>query len=289
MRLFILLLLLALCLPEPSPAAFDPALLEEVSRSYARLQPGLDTYQVDLETAQIEVMLSRMTANMPPEMPRPKVPTLRKYWVRQPGAMLIRAEGQNVFPYMQQMVERFSREFALELRSLFLPVQEAENRRLLLRKAEVRTFEAQLGETRTLSVEIDFAAPTDLGQAFYAEGLELPRQGVTRLTLDLDPDLDILRRMEISAVDSPRFSVEIRHRDIPPGQLPGEILITTPDGRIDERFLTTFDTIDGFRLPVEQVHSIERPGRHETISVRFRNYRINIPLPADVLRQLNAP
>ncbi len=53
--------------------------------------------------------------------------------------------------------------------------------------------------------------------------------------------------------------------------------------------MTTFDSIEGFRLPVAQVHSIDRPGRKETINVRFRNYRINVPLPAAVLEQMTSP
>ena len=286
---FTLLLILALCLPATAPAAFDPGLLEEVSSAYSRVHAGLDTYQVDLETDRVATLLSRMTEGMPPETARPQAPKLRKYWSRHLGTALIRAESQNVAPSVQQAVELFSRELPRELGALFLPMKQVERRRRLLRDAEVKTFEAQLGDSRTLSVEIDFAAPTDLDQAFYAEGLDLPRQGVTRVTLDIDPDLDLLRRLEITVAEGPRLSVEIRHREFPNGRLPGEILITTPDGSIDDRFQTTFGTVGGFQLPVEQIRTIHRPGRKETISVRFRNYRLNATLPAEVVRRMASP
>lgn len=284
-----LLLLLAVFLPATAPAAFDPALLEKVSRAYSGVHAGLNTYEVDLETDRVAAILSLKPEETPAAAPRPQAPKLRKYWSRHLGAALIRVEGQNVDSAVQKAVERFSGEMPRDLGALFLPMKQLERRRRLLQNAEVKTFEAQLGDSRTLSVEIDFAAPTDLGQAFYAEGLDLPRQGVTRLTLDLDPDLELLRHLEITVADGPRFSVELRHRQLPNGRLPGEILITTPDGKIDDRFQTTFGAVDGFQLPVEQVRTIHRPGRQETIAVRFRNYRLNTPLSADIVRRMAAP
>lgn len=277
----VLLLLCLLAIPPAAMAAFDPAPIENVSRAYAAIQPGLETYRVDIETSKLGEMLARMTAGMPPEARRPVSPVLRKYWSRAAGTSVIRAEVPDVFPYMQELVGRFSAEFAVDLRSMFLPLAAAEQRRTLLRAAAVKSYETQLEQARTQNIEITFREPLDVEGAFYGTGLDLPRQAVKSLNMELDPNRKILKRLDITTVDH-RLTVEIRHQEVQGGSLPGEIRVTTPDGSIDDGFATTFGEIEGYLLPTEQVRTVRRPGRQETLTVRFTGYRLNLPMPEDI-------
>lgn len=282
-----LISVILLALSRPAPAAVDPAPLEKVSRALTAVQPGLKNYLVTVQTSKIEEMLKRMTANMPPDMPRPAVPVLRKYWLRSAGAALIRAEGESVFPYMQEMAARFSREFAVDLWSLFLPARAADRRRALLGSAAGQIYETRLEQSRTLTVAVTFPAPADLDGAFYGYGLDLPQQGVKTLVFDIDPDLQILKRLEITTDPDRHVIVEVRYAEVKEGHLPQEIRITTPDGSIDDRFATTFGPAEGYLLPVRQVHLMHRPDHQETITVDFSGYRVNTSFPDEVMKQLS--
>ncbi|BCR06033.1 hypothetical protein DESUT3_31020 [Desulfuromonas versatilis] len=286
MRYLAILLAVILALPAAAAAESGGAALEAVSQTYAATQPGLNTFQVTVQTSKFGRMLEQMTASMPANLPRPAQPVLKKYVSRELGASLIRAEGQNVFPYMQEMVGRLSAELAVDLRTLFLPLQEAEKRRQALGRAKVVSSETRLGDSRTLTVDIRFEAPADLHGAFYGAGLDLPQQGVAGLVFDLDPDSRILKRLEITLADGQLQVVELRHRLMEGGQVPREVHVTTPDGRIDDHLTTTFAEVKGFWLPVQQVRTIVRPGRNETITVSFSDYKLNAPLPAEVLQQM---
>ncbi len=283
-----ILLAIFLALPAAVAAESGSLALETVSRTYAATQPGLKTYQVTVQTSKFAQMIEQMTANMPANLPRPTQPLLRKYVSRETGASIIRAEGQNVFPYMQEMVGRISNELAIELRTQFLPQQAAERRRKAIAQARVVSSETRLDNSRTLTVEIHFDPPGDLDGAFYGAGLDLPQQGVKELVFDLDPDANILKRLEITLADGQLQVVELRHRLVEGGYLPREIRITTPDGKIDDHVTTTFAEVKGFWLPRQQIRTILRPGRTETITVNFTDYRLNTPLPPEVLQQLQS-
>ena len=56
--------------------------------------------------------------------------------------------------------------------------------------------------------------------------------------------------------------------------MPKEVSITTPDGSIDEHFVTTFKLIDGYQLPIRQERKIRRPGIEEVLLVDFSNYEL---------------
>lgn len=284
LMLFAILLLSA----RLAAAAFDPAVLDRVGLNYAGVQPGLENYRVVLKTDKFETMLARMTANIPPDMPRPTVPELVKYWSRRAaGATLIRGEGTNVFPYMQEMIGRFSAEFAVDLRALFLPAAGVARRAELLRQATVQSEESKDEAGSTLTVRIAFPAPTDLGGAFYGEGLDLPQTAVTALSFDLDPQQNLVKEMEITTANAPTLHVSVVHYTVEGGWLPEQLRIRTADGSINDHFVTTFAEIAGFWLPLKQVRTIHRPGQEETISVVFAGYKLNTTFPPDVEKALS--
>ncbi len=286
MKKIVLFLAIGLALPLMAQGANGVSALETVARHYAATQPELRTYEVTLQTSKLAQVLENMTASMPPDLPRPSVPQLRKYVSRAQGGTVVRAEGQKVFPYMQEMVARFSNELAIELRTLFLPMAAVEARQTLLENARVKSSETRLGESRTLTVEVGFPAPTELNGAFYQVGLNLPQSDIKGLAFDLDPDLNLLKRLEITTASGQMQTVELRHRLVEGGYQPREIRITTPDGSIDDHVSVTFGKVQGYWLPLTQVRTIRRPGRAETITVTFSDYRLNVPLPEQVLEQM---
>lgn len=286
-RSLIVLVAFLTLLPGPAFSA-DIEILEEVSRAAAARQPGLNNYQALLETDKVATMMAKMTANMPPDAPRPQPPILRKYWTREHGRVVVNAEGNTAFPYMQEMVKRFSREFAFELNTFFLPAQAAASRKVLSAPARARQSENLLGEERSLVFELTFAAPTSLQRAFYADGLGLPQVGVTALTWEIDPVRKQLRRMEVVTPER-RYSAELRYETAVMETLLTEVHVTTQDGRVDERFVNFFEQVEGFQLPVRQVRTANRDGQQEVFNVSFSNYRINKELPAAIIKELQMP
>ncbi|HAD05009.1 MAG: hypothetical protein A2091_08965 [Desulfuromonadales bacterium GWD2_61_12] len=289
MRRYLFLLTLLLLGGFPSPALSSGIeSLEEIARAAAAQQPGLNNYQALLETDRVAEMIAKMTANLPPDAPRPQPPVLRKYWTRESGRVVVKADSMTAFPYMQEMVKRFSREFALELNGFFLPAHASAQRKALFALARAQQGENILGEERRLTVDLAFAAPTDLHRAFFADGLGLPQEGVTALACELDPVRKLLRRMEVTT-RSNRFSAELRYETLEKETLLTEVRVTTQDGRVDERFVNFFAPFDGFNLPTRQVRTSNRDGQQEVFSVTFSDYRINGDLPAAIVRELQQP
>lgn len=286
-RFLFFLTTILLAFPCLSGAAFDPLPIEELARAYAAAQPGLETYRSDVESKRLDELFAALTAGRPPETPRPAKPVLRRYWSRTAGKALVRVEGKNIFPAMQKAAEHFTSKNMLDPGSFFVPLHARETRRRLLKKAEVKAHETRLEESRTLHVELIFPEPVNLKGAFYGTALDLPQRSIKSLTLEIDPDLQILNRLELTLADEFRLNVEIRHEKLPRGgHIPREIRITTPSGSIDDQFVTSFADIQDFRLPREQVRTILRPGTREKRIVLFTNYRLNIPLPEEISRQL---
>lgn len=281
----IILPLLLLLVPTLA-TAFDTGLLDRVGQTYQSGQPGLESYAVTLETGKFEEILAKMTANMPPDLPRPAPPKLVMYWTAASGRTLIRGEGSEAFPYMQEMIQRFSREFAVDLRNLFLPPAGAGKRAELLKGATVESFATKAATFNSERVDIAFPAPVDLQGAFYGDGLDLPQSGVLALGFDLDTDQGILRRIDIVTDDERRLIVEIRHRLFNGKPLPEEIRITSPDGSVDDLFAASFAEIDGYLLPQRQEFRRQRSGKTESTTVTFSEYRINTPLTPPVLEAL---
>jgi hypothetical protein len=256
----------------PVSAVAQSNLIETVSRSYANTQPELESYRVDLKTDKINEMIAKMTANMPPEMQRPSQPDLVKYWRRGHGST-VRGSG-NIMPTMQQMINRFSQQFAVDLDRFFFPADQIEQRASLLNKALVKNTDTQIGSERRHNIELVFEHPATLSGAFYGDGLDLPQDGITRLEFEIDQNKMLLNQIVIESVHNPQLTVAIRHTEIKGEYFPVDIRITSPDGKIDDHFVTTLKTVDKFQLPAKQIRNVRRPGIVDVMEVKFLNYEI---------------
>jgi hypothetical protein len=286
MRLLSLLLVLLAVTASPSFATDELGYLEALSRHYADSQPELRTYVVEVKTSKLQEMIREMTANMPADLPRPVSPTLKKYWSRDAGQSLIHMEVEQPFPYMAEMVRRFSDRFNIDLKTFFLPPEGRGMREDLLKKATVKNFESRIEDSRNLHISLEFPEPTDIGEAFFRRGLRIPHTDILSVAFDLDPEQELLRRIEIITSSDVRYAVEIRHLDLKTGHVPQDIRLTTADGTVDDRLITTFAESGGFLLPTRQVRTLRRNNRTQTIAVEFLDYRINIDLPPSVRTEL---
>ena len=61
---------------------------------------------------------------------------------------------RSYYAYMQEMIRRFSQEFAVDLRNLFLPAAGSARRSELLQQATVKSFETKTETFRTESVSL---------------------------------------------------------------------------------------------------------------------------------------
>ncbi|NIQ97141.1 MAG: hypothetical protein GWO11_01295 [Desulfuromonadales bacterium] len=279
------LLVLSTLLAATASAAFageELRYLEETSRQYLASQPELRTYEVRVETSKLQEMLQSMTANMPSDLPRPETPVLKKYWSRAAGRSTIRMETDQPFPYMAKMVRRFSDRYNIDLKTFFLPPEGGKARKSLLERATVTHFENRVEEARNLHISLEFTEPTDLGGAFFREGLRLPQNDILAMALDIDPEKKLLHRLEITTGAAGHYTVEIRHLHLETGHIPQDIRITTADGNVDDRLVTTFAETDGFWLPSRQLRTLRRDDTEETMTVEFIDYRVNIKLPPGV-------
>lgn len=267
-----LLILTLLLFLAPTTALAQPSLIEEVAATYSNAQPGLESYRVELKTAKINEMIARMTANMPADMPRPTEPQLVKYWQRGIGST-VRPRG-TVMPNMNQMINRFSKQFAVDLDRFFFPADQAGRRAELLKQARVKSADTQIGSETVHSIELTFKQPATVAGAFYNNGLDLPREAITRLAFEIDPKLKILRQIVIESTRSPQLTVAIRHIALDGERFPVDIRITSPDGKVDDHFVTTMKKVSGFHLPVKQVRTIRRPEMTDEMLVEFFNYYV---------------
>lgn len=283
------LLLIATLLLLPLTALADaPALLEQASRAMNNQQPELLNYRATVETDQVETMLARMTANMPANQPRPQVPQLFKYWDRQLQASLVRAEGTEVFLYMQEMIGRFSSNFSVELFDAFLPLGRDAERAALLGQATLQQYRSESAAGPLTEVELRFAEPTDLGDAFYRNRLGLSQQRVTRLLLAID-DQQLLRRLDITQASGPSWSLSLDFKPHGVLQLPTSLHLRADQGQQEMRVETRFAEQQGFWLPVEQLQSLRRGEKSEQRQVQFGDYQLNSTLPEAVLQQMRTP
>ena len=283
-----LLLLLLLLIPLPAWAGFDPALLEQIGSNYRGAQPGLESYAVTVSTPKVGEMIAQMTTNLPADVPRPETPQLTKYWSRAVMASVVMAEGKNLLPTMREMVERFSREFAVDLPLTLFPPNRAAQRAAWFQQGTAEVTETRLDGHRRLVVRLSFAQPVDLDGAFFGRALPVPQRNLTELSFDLDPDLGLLHQVDFVTAANQHISMEIRHQEFSGKQLPTELRVTSPDGRIDDHLQTKLGKVGGFWVPVQQLRISVRPDRKETVTVVFSGYRINIPIPAAVLQRLGS-
>ena len=266
------LIVIILLLFVPVSAFTQPSLIEDVSRTYADAQPKLQSYQVELKTDKIKEMIARMTASMPAEMPRPSEPKLTKYWHRDMGST-VRAQG-TVMPNMQQMVNRFSQHFAIDLDRFFFPPDQANRRSVLMKQAEVKSADTQIGTETLHSIELLFKQPAKVAGAFYGNGLDLPQAGITRLEFEIDPKKMLLQQMIIESTEMPQLTVVIRYAEFADEEFPVDLRTTSPDGEVDEHFITTMGETSGFYLPIKQVRNSRRQGVVDDMTIEFLNYKI---------------
>jgi len=280
MKIIVPLLFALLWTAPVAGAEFDPAPIEAVAAAYAEVQPGLERYQAVIETDRIAEILREMTAGIPPDLPRPTPPTLHLNWSRATGETTISAAHPQPFPTMQEMIRHFSRKFALDMPGLFLPLRGAAERHRLLKTAEVKVTESQLGATRSMTIGATFSAPVALDGAFYHRALSLPQQGIISLSMDFDPIQKVLRRLELGTASGQRLTAELRHLPCRGGFLINEVLITSPDGRVDDSLKITFAEVSGYLLPARQESTSRRPEGEERTTVTFVGHRVNAPQTA---------
>lgn len=272
------LTILLITLPAPLLADDRLAVLEAVATASSAAQPGLESYLVTVETSRIAEMLDRMTVGMVADTPRPDPPVITRFWSRKEGSGIV-AGPEPLQPYVAQMVERVSAHLAVELNSLLLPADRSVQRRALTATATIKSSEVALGNDLIRQLEIVFAAPTDLGAAFYAAGMRLPQKQVKSLVFDVDVRARVVNELTILRADGQRLTVEIRYFDAPGGKLPQRFRITSPDGKVDDLFEAQLSEVAGFYLPTSMRRILRRPDLQEDLEIHFRNYRVNQPIP----------
>jgi len=283
---FILLLVLLLLTRPTAAADVDVDVLEQVGDHYRGALAGLRSYAVTVETAQVAEMIERMTADLPPEIPRPGVPVLTRYWSAEAGGGVVLAEGSDQLPTMRRMIEKFSREFALDLPFALLPADRADERRVFFRQGQVTRTETVRDGVRSLDVLLHFTEPVDLAGSFYRPALPLPQQNVRSLSFHLDPDRSLLRGLEVVTADGRQRTMVLGHDRQSGRHLPVDMQVTGDGGT--DRLTTVLGEVQGFWLPLRQVRIMHRPDRDETINVRFVDYRLNVPLPPAALEKLSS-
>lgn len=278
---------LAMTLPTALRADDSLTILEAVVAANAKVQPGLQRYLATVETSRIEEMMAHMTSGMPAEVTPPPPPVITKFWQRD-GKSLVFAQQNQLSPYVDKMVKQLSANLAVELNEMLLPAARADQRRELAKGAEIKLSEVALAENLINRLEISFEKPADLDAAFYAGGMRLPQKQVTSLTFDIDSKTSTVSELLITTADGLQLSLEIRYTAVAGGLTPERFQITSPDGKIDERFEVKFTEVDGYLLPASMQRVIRRPGLQEDLEVLFKNYRVNQPIPEEILTRLNA-
>ena len=282
--LFILTLLI-LNLPAPLFATDELAVLEAVVTAAEKLQPGLNSYHVTVETSRIEDMMTQLTKGMPPEVKPPPAPVIHKFWQRQ-GKGLIYASGTELAPYVEKMVQQVSTNLGVELNEMLLPPGRAEQRRELTKEAKITLSDVALADKRLHHLEIIFSEPTDLNQAFYLNGMRLPQKQIKALVFDIDSDTGTVNELDITADNGLQLIVEIRYIEVEGGLIPERFKVTSPDGKVDDVFEVRFTQVDGFVLPASMLRSIRRPDLEDAFEVVFKDYQVNQPIPAALQSRL---
>jgi hypothetical protein len=255
------------------------AVLESVSEASRHDQPGLLNYLVNVDSPQFK---ETMTGDMPADI---SPPVISKFWQRS-GKSMIFTEPDKVSPYAEQIIRQISADLAVELDEIVLPFSRAEQRRQLAKDADLRLSEVLLADNLIKRLEISFAQPTDLAEAFYASGMRLPQKQVRALAFDIDTRTRTVSEFRVVAEDSPQLTVEFRYIEVPGGHIPQRYQITSPDGKIDERFEVKFADVNGFTLPANMLRIIRRPERQERLEIIFKNYRVNQPVSEDIQSRL---
>lgn len=279
------LLLFILSIPSPLLANSNLENLEMVVAASQKAQPGLQNYLATVETSRIEEMMARLTGGMPSDVKPPAPPVIKKFWQRN-GKGLVYAEQTQLAPYVENMVKQISSNLAIELNEMLLPATQAEARLELAKGAEVKLSEVALADNLTHRLEISFKKPTDLNEAFYVSGMRLPQKQINSLTFDIDAKTNTVRELGLIADSGLQLTLEIRYLEVADGHIPERFQITSPDGKVDDRFEVKFVEVDSFLLPASMLRVIRRPELQEDLEVFFRGYQVNQPIPEDIQSRL---
>jgi len=226
-----------------------------------------------------------MTTGMPADVEPPPPPAIVKFWQRD-GEGLVYARQESLTPYVEKMVKQISANLAIELNEMLLPAVQSEQRQELVKNADIKLSEVALTDNLIHRLEISFKNPTDLNGAFYVSGIRLPQKQIKSLTFDIDAKTNTVRELALVADNGLRLTVEVRYLEVTGGLIPERFQITSPDGKIDDRFEVKFIKVDSFLLPASMLRIIQRPDLQETLEVFFKDYQVNQPIPEDILAQL---
>lgn len=253
---------------------------EKVSNEF---YPKLKSYKCDVKTSQFDIMMKKMTSSMPPDMPRPERPHLKKYWHYKKG-MAIVLEGKNVFPYMQDFSKKMVSQFALELNGYFLPIDKKKIREELLKKT--KNYVEIKNESIFLNIEFD--KPAEIDNIFYKGGLPLPTEKIKSISFQLDKETNLIKKMVVKEMKDNKeviyeLSTVYERRD--KHNLLTKLILTTDDNSIKAEFYTEFGKFNGYYLPVKQIRIIDGkdiPEEQKNITVEFSGYLLNKNIPSKV-------
>jgi hypothetical protein len=284
-----LIALIVCTLAAPSLLFADNSLevLDRVVAANALVQPGLQNYLATVETSRVAEMMASMTSGMPSDVKPPPAPVITKFWQRN-GKSLIYTKQTQLTPYVEKMVKQLSANLAIELNEMLLPAAQAEQRRNLVKDAKVKSSEVALADKRIQRLEIAFAKPTDLNEAFYVSGMRLPQKQINALTFDVETKTNTISEMGLVADNGLRLTVEIRYLAVAGGYIPERFQVTSPDGSIDDRFEVKFSKVDGYLLPASMLRVIRRPELQENLEVFFKDCQVNVPIPEDIQTRLDS-
>lgn len=262
---------------------FDALFKKAEEAVHSEQNKGLKTYICDVKTNQFEIMMKKMTANMPENLPRPEKPNIKKYWDRNKG-MVIRLEGKNVFPYMKEVAKRMSEQFALDLYGYFLPKEGKALRAKLLKDAD-KKVELVNGYHR---FTITFKDKTDIKNAFFKGGLPIPTEDVKSLTMSVDMEKRLVKDLYIQydrKEGYKEYKLLAEYKKIEGKYFMYNLYLMADDHSVMVGFRTNFDKIGDYYLPVKQIRTgegVDVPEEERRIEVEFTNYKINVPIPKGV-------
>ena len=282
----IALIIFSLATPPILCAGDNLEALEKVVAARGKVQPGLQSYLTTIETSRIKELMASLTSSMPSEVISPPTPVIKKLWQRN-GKGLVFASQAQLPPHAETAIKQLFDNLAIELNEMLLPADQAEQRRNLVKDAEVKSSEVALSDTFIHHLELIFATPTDLNEAFYARGLHLPQEQINSLAFDVDTKTNTISEMDLVANNGLRLTVEIRYRAVAGGYLPERFQVTSPDGKIDDLLEIKFSEVDSYLLPASMLRVIRHPKIQEELEVFFKEYQVNQPIPEDIQPRLD--
>jgi len=256
------------------------AILEEAVKANSNNQPGLNSFQVVIETPRIAEMIGRMTSDVPRNIAKPQAPVLVKYWQREPYQSIVTTLERPDSVYVERMAKQAVSNLAVELDRLILPAEKTAQRRDLLKDSTIKTSEVSWAGTTLHRIEIEFYQPVNLEQAFYTNGLRLPQKDIRILIFDIDAKSKTVGEMLVKTEEEQLLVVEVRYVGIPGGYLPQRVQATSTNGDVDELFEVELKKVNGFTLPASMKRTSTSRDVKDEIEVTFKDYRINQPPPA---------